>query len=288
MIEISQKYLQTYRNLTFRLSVGKRVDSPRQALQFVNGRGFIFFWPVKGIDFPSLWSAHAGNRPVANEHDDPGHATWRWKDDALGKKLWYYAKIIRHKGTFISLDMLPNFYALSPNYGSPEEDFLLQYQEGKLTQECKLIFEALRKEGPMDTLSLRKASHLFSSDSSGRFNKAIGDLQFEFKVLPVGTAEVGAWKYAYVYDLTHRHFPDLIMQSLPIKESQARQKIIQAYFRSMGAARLDSFTKLFPWTPNEINRTVNYLVEKGSLLPDCRVEGQTSEFFADKEFLSIK
>lgn len=288
MINFSHDDLKRYRDSTFYLTADKKVNSPQDALGFINDRGYIFFWPVKGIVFPSLWAAHAGDRPVADEHDDPGHATWGWKDDALGKKWWYYAKILRHKATFISLEMLPFFYALSPNFGSPEEDVLLLYQEGKLTQECKLIFEALLKEGPMDTLSLRKAARLSSSDSSGRFNKAIGELQSDLRVLPVGVAEVGAWKYAYVYDLTHRHFPDLIERSQPIKEGQARRKIMSSFFCSLGAARLVDFTKLFHWSGIDIDRTVNHLIEEALLIAECRVEGQTGEFLADRQFISRK
>lgn len=274
--------------MTFYLASNRKVQSPAQALQFVNDRGFVFFWPVKGFEFPSLWAAHAGNRPVASEHDDPGHATWGWKDDSLGKKWWYYAKIIRHKGTFISLDLLPFFYALSPNYGSPEEDYLLEYEEGKLTQECKLIFEALLKEGPLDTLSLRKAAHLSSADSSGRFNKAIGDLQYEFKVLPVGTAEVGAWKYAYVYDLTHRHYPELIGKAEPIKESKARQAILLAYFLTLGVASIQSFLKFFPWAPVDIDRAVTRLVNDKQVIQTCQIKGQPGDYFALSSFFSSK
>lgn len=268
MAFISPEKLQKYRSSTFFLDPKKRVHSPSEAIQFVNDRGFVFFWPVKGFEYPSLWSAHAGNRPVASEHDDPGHATWGWKDDSLDKRWWYYAKIIRHKGTFISLQMIPNFYALSPNYGTPEEDYLLEYEEGKLTQECKLIFEALLKEGPLDTLSLRKAAHLSSPDSSGRFNKAITDLQYELKVLPVGTAEVGAWKYAYIYDLTHRHFPKLITDSQDIKESSARLMIMTSYFKTLGAARIADFMRMFPWAPVDVDRTVNKLIAAGTLSAD--------------------
>lgn len=274
MAAISPEKLRKYRFSTFYLDSKKRVHSPAEALQFVNDRGFVFFWPVKGFEYPSLWSAHAGNRPVASEHDDPGHATWGWKDDSLNKRWWYYAKIIRHKGTFISLQMIPNFYALSPNYGTPEEDYLLEYEEGKLTQECKLIFEALLKEGPLDTLSLRKAAHLSSTDSSGRFNKAITDLQYELKVLPIGTAEVGAWKYAYIYDLTHRHFPNLITDSQDIKESSARLAIMTTYFQTLGATRIADFTRMFPWAPVEVERTANKMIAAGTLSANNRFDSR--------------
>ncbi|MCK7520523.1 MAG: hypothetical protein MZV64_23930 [Ignavibacteriales bacterium] len=57
-----------------------------QASTFVNRRGFVFFWPISGIDLPSLWTAVAGDRPVADKHDDPGHITWGWKDGATRQK----------------------------------------------------------------------------------------------------------------------------------------------------------------------------------------------------------
>ena len=43
---------------------------------------------IKGIAFPSLWTAVAGDRPFADEHDDPGHVTWGWKDTAPGQRIW--------------------------------------------------------------------------------------------------------------------------------------------------------------------------------------------------------
>ena len=124
----------------------KPISSPSQALTFVNQRGFVFFWPIKGIDLPSLWTAVAGARPVADQHDDPGHITWGWKDNALSKRIWYYGKILHRKATMISLKVAPYFYALSENYGSPEEDHLLAYEEGRMTLAAKNIYDALLKK----------------------------------------------------------------------------------------------------------------------------------------------
>ena len=73
--------LSEYQAQTFRLRPELRLNTVEQAIAFVNQRGFIYFWPISGILFPSLWAAVAGNRPVADKHDDPGHITWRWKDN---------------------------------------------------------------------------------------------------------------------------------------------------------------------------------------------------------------
>src|SRR5581483_10157166 len=156
---------------TFGLPPAKPLSSQSQALTFVNKRGFVYFWPIKGVDLPSLWTAVAGDRPVPNEHDDPGHVTWRWKDDALPKRIWYYAKILRRKATMISLETAPYFYALSQNYGSPEEDHIIAYDEGRLTLAAKNIYDALLREGQLDSISLRKAARMTSAKES-EWNRA--------------------------------------------------------------------------------------------------------------------
>ena len=109
--------LKAHRARTYNLPPFKKLSNPAQARDFVDARGFVYFWPIKGIDFPSLWTAVAGDRPVANEHDDPGHVTWRWKDNALDQRIWYYGKVLRRKATMIALEVAPYFYALTENYG---------------------------------------------------------------------------------------------------------------------------------------------------------------------------
>lgn len=261
------KKLNTHRSQTFHLPPAQPLASPSQALRFVNQRGFIFFWPISGIDLPSLWTAVAGERPVADAHDDPAHITWRWKDDALGKKIWYYAKILRRKATLLSLEVAPYFYALSENYGSPEEDYLVAYEEGCLSQAAKQIYEALLKEGALNTLDLRRAAKLTNAKES-EFNKALEILQADFKVLPVGVAEAGAWKYSFIYEIVPRHYPDLPEQARPIGEGEARRKLLKLYFESVGAAREKDAMKLFGWGKELTGRAVRRLVEQ-RLLVEC-------------------
>lgn len=262
---INLKTLKTHRERTFCLLPANRVSSPAGALDFVNARGFVYFWPISGIDLPSLWTAVAGNRSVADDHDDPGHVTWGWKDDGLTKKTWYYGKILRRKATIISLEIAPYFYALSGNYGSPEEDYLLAYKEGRLTQAAKQLYETLLGKGVLDTISLRKEARLLNAKESA-FNRAMEDLQMDFKILPVGIAEAGAWKYAFRYDITARHMPELPERARQIGEAEARQMLVGLYFASVGAAQLREVSKLFGWAPELVRRTVEKLVQKGGLV----------------------
>ncbi len=265
MTKINLKKLNTHRARTFNLPPAKRLSSPAQALTFVNKRGFTYFWPIKGIDLPSLWTAVAGDRPVADKHDDPGHITWGWKDGALDKKIWYYAKILRGKATMISLETAPYFYALSENYGSPEEDYLIAYEEGRLNQASKQVYETLLENGALNTLDLRKMAKLSNAKDS-EFNKALEQLQRDFKILPIGVAQAGAWKYSHIYEIVPRHFPDLPEQARKITESQARMKLLELYFNLVGVAQTRDITKLFGWSNEVANRTLNKLIDQDLLL----------------------
>ena len=261
---IDLKRFNAHRVRTFHLPPAQPLSSQSRALSYVNQRGFVFFWPIKGIDLPSLWTAVAGNRPVSDKHDDPGHITWGWKDDALPKRIWYYGKILRRKATMISLEVAPYFYALSENYGSPEEDHLLAYEEGRLTLSAKNIYDALLKEGALDSISLRKAARMTSAKES-QWNRALEDLQMDFKILPVGIAEAGSWKYAFIYSITVWHYPELPQQARQISESEARSKLLEYYFESVGAGQARDVNRLFGWANELTLRAIGRLVDNGKV-----------------------
>jgi len=284
MPTLDLKKLKAHRARTFGLPPSKRISSPAQALDFVNARGFVYFWPIKNIDLPSLWTAVAGNRPVADEHDDPGHITWRWKDEALPKKIWYYAKILRHKATMISLEAAPYFYALSENYGSPEEDYLLAYEEGRLTQAAKQVYESLLEIGALNTIDLRRAARLANAKES-EFNKALETLQSDFKILPIGVAEAGAWKYSFIYEIVTRHYPDLPEQARVIGEAEARAKLAELYFRSVGAAQTRDLTKLFGWSAEITARTLMRLIKNELIVGEVTRKDLNGSWYALKELV---
>ncbi len=284
-MEISPEALSAYRARTFHLPPMPRIQTPEAAYTWVDERGFVFFWPISGVDMPSLWVAAAGDRPVADAHDDPGHMTWGWKDGALGKRVWYYAKMLRKKATMISLEIAPYFYALSENYGSPEDDYLLAYEEGRMTLATKQVYEALLKDGAMNTLDLRKAARMSSAQSDGEFNKALEFLQADFKILPVGVAQAGAWKYAFIYDVVTRHFPELPEKARGIGEAEARQKLAALYFQNVGAAQARDVSRLFGWSPEITARVIKRLVDGGLVQGGLIRREKAGEWFALQELV---
>ena len=181
------------REVRYRRRMNLRVTTREEAAQFVDDVGFCFLFPIQGLEMPSLWDAIAG-RVVKTTNKHSGYEierTWGWKDEALDKRVWFYGKLIRNKATLVSLDFLPNFYALSENFGDYEHDYLEEYKTGQLTSEAKQVYEALLKNGALDAVRLRREAHLSSDANKGRFDKALTDLQTGLKVLPVGIAAGG-------------------------------------------------------------------------------------------------
>lgn len=264
---ISAPKLSTYRAQTFFLLPHLRVQTPADARRFVDTRGFVFFWPLKDITFPSLWAAVAGDRPVPKAHDDPGHITWAWKDQSLDKRWWYYGKILRGRATMISLADAPYFYALSENYGDPAHDYRQQYEDGLMGREAKQIYELLLQEGPLDTVNIRRRLHMTSKASNSPFERALVFLQRDFKILPVGVARTGAWRYSFIYECTHRWYPDLAAEARPITRRHARKHLLQRALRSLGLITLSDMRKLFQWRKPDTQEALAELVAEGVAVP---------------------
>ena len=280
--------VRAHRARAYRLLPELRLETQDEAVAFVNARGFVMFRPIKGIEAPSLWSAVAGDRPVPNRHDDPGHVTWTWKDELLDERRWYYGKLLRRRATILSLALTPSFYALSENYGSPESDYLDQYQAGRMSQEAKIIYETLLERGALDAVALRKATGMVDDSSRYRFNRGLTELQADFKVLPIGVAEAGAWNYAFIYECVHRYYPDLPEKARSIKIGEAHRILIMVYLRSVGGIGVSDVEKIFGWSSRDVERAVEMLAAEGALVDGLTVAGESGAWISLPELIQAE
>jgi len=263
--QITQRQLKTYRSRTYRMMRQLRLETFNDALEFINQRGFVTLWPIKGIELPSLWNAVAGPRPVASEHDDPGHVTWGWKDQMLDKRQCYYAKLLRGKATFVSLELLPNFYALSPREADLD-DYRQSYRAGQLSYEALRIADALFEHGAMDSVQLRRRAGLSSADSKYRFDRGLTELQKGLWIVPIGVAEAGSWRYAFIYELLDRWYPDLSSKAGLLQLDSARGHVTATYLRSVGTAEESEIRKVFGWGLKQIVQTLTCLQDQGAVI----------------------
>jgi hypothetical protein len=136
--DLTLESLQAARAERYHQRPDLRVRTEPQALDFINQVGLCLLFSAKDIELPSLWGALCGgDRAVPSHHNDRELGlAWQWKDTLpiAGKVL--YGKFLRKKPVFVSLELAPYFYALSPNYGEPAEDYLQDYQDGRLSVEA--------------------------------------------------------------------------------------------------------------------------------------------------------
>jgi hypothetical protein len=273
---LTQSQLTSLRDVRYRRKASLRLKSSQDAVRFVNEVGFCMFWPIHGVEMPSLWAAVAGNRPVADAHDDPGHVTWGWKDQSLDKRWWFYAKLLRGKSTLVSLKMLPYFYALSENFGGAE-DYLEAFRAGRLSIEAKSIYETLRDQGAMDSVRLRREARLSADSAKTRFDKALTELQKDLKILPIGVAQAGAWRYAFIYELVERWFPDLLESARTINRSAARAELLRRHLENVIAVTPAAAGRLFGWRKDETQAAVARLVESKKIVAGVKVGDEAVE-----------
>ena len=274
-IEYTIEALEALRDIRYHRTPALRVRAEEEALAFVNEVGFCFLFGDRGTEIPTLWAAVAGSRrSMPNSHHDPDIGrTWTWKDTLPARGEICYTKLLRGKPTLVSLDLVPRFYALSPNYGD-EDSYLEQYEEGRLSVEARNVYEALLREGALSTSRLRRVAGISGGDANARrFDRAIAELQEQLMITKVGISNANRWGYAYVYDLFTRRFPGVPEAARQISTDEAMATLLERYLRSVVAVEETVARRLFRWDLWEWERTLARARERGLLAEDVRIAG---------------
>ena len=277
---LTREALQLARAEQYRQRPHLRVGTKEDALAFLNDVGLCLLFSASDIELPSLWGALCGeDRPVPSHHDNRELGlAWRWKDELPVAGLVLYGKFLRRKPVFISLDLAPYFYALSPNCGDPAEDYMQDYVDGRLSVEAKQVFEVLLQEGALPTSRLRLEAGLGGKANAGRFDRALAELQMDFRISKVAISDANRWGYCYVYDLLSRHFGEVVEAARAITGKEAREVILLRYLRAVVACTPREVLKLFSWLPGDLDRLAARLADEGRLHRGVQIEGLEGEF----------
>lgn len=278
---LTQKQLDDLRNDRYRRKRALKLSDEAGIRAFVNDVGLCMLFPVNGVEMPNVYQAVAGfARDVSVSNRDPVIGlTWNTKDKALSQRWWYYGKLIRSKATLVSLDLFPNFYALSENFGD-DDDYLHEYEAGTLSNDAKNIYEALLKHGPLHAIELKRKAGLYGDELKGKFDKALTELQAGLKVMPTGVAEAGAWRYAFIYDIVSRWLPEPCAAARDITRSEARAAILARHLRNVICATPKEISKAFGWKPAEVAAAITKLTEQGEIVRGQLVKGLDNEVIA--------
>jgi hypothetical protein len=277
---LTLELLQQTRAERYRQRPDLRVRTEDEALEFLNDVGLCLLFSSRDVELPSLWAALCGeDRPVPNDHDDHELGlAWRWKDTLPVAGRVLYGKFLRKKPVFVSLDLAPHFYALSPNYGNPAEDYLHDYLDGRLAVEAKQVYEVLLEQGALPTSRLRREAGLGGQANATRFDRALVELQMDLRITKVAISDANRWGYCYVYDLLPRHFPQVVEAAAAISGSQARETILLHYLRTVVAATSQEVCRLFDWQPGDVARLAGRLAAEERLHQGVHIAGLDGEY----------
>mgnify|MGYP001059039469 CR=1 FL=1 len=271
--------LREARRSRYRQRPHLRLRDETQALEFLNDVGLCLLFSAKDIELPTLWGAICGDdRPLPGTNRDHNLGlAWDWKDrlPIAGKVL--YGKFLRQKPVFVSLELAPYFYALSPNYGNLAEDYVQDYEDGRLSVEAKQVYEVLLDQGALPTSRLRREAGLAGKENAGRFDRALAELQMDLRIAKVSISDANRWGYCYVYDLLPRHFAGVVEASAQIGGSQARAKILLSYVRTVVATTPSQVARLFDWQPGDVERAVARLAAQEGLQSGVQIAGLPGE-----------
>jgi len=287
---MTRKEVTNLQNIKWRTRRDLRVTTEKEALTFVDDVGVCFAFAESGIIaarhqfptvttedifadnlLPSLWEAVCGvpgGIPAIHPHHDPYIGpVWGYKDALPLKREVFYGKVLRHKPTFISLRMLPYFYALfgSPN---PEEDYLEDYRRGALSQEAKDIFECLLRSGSLPNTLLRGEVGMLDKARKYRFERAMSELQSTLRIVKVDVSDDGT-----VWDLFSRWMPEAIEAASIIERKEAMKNTVLTYISDLVVITPKMINRLFAWDPEEVKQVLQLLAQDGQVQLGVRIEG---------------
>ncbi|MBI3997851.1 MAG: winged helix DNA-binding domain-containing protein [Armatimonadetes bacterium] len=244
MLTISPAQISRYRRAVIR---PHRVRTARAALRFIDALGFCYAFTSGPGQLPGLFDVLA-----TSSIDRMWSWAWQWKEELATARRVHYGKVIRRKPSYISLTMLPAFYALSGNVGEPD-DYLQAYREGRLSLLAKTVYEFILAQGPVSTWTLRR-QFVPRGESGTRFHRALDDLQERFLVAKV--AEEEEWRNGFIWDAFHRWMPEVVKAAGRLASEEAAAQVLLRYVRIVGVAEASDVEATFGWNPRLVTRAI--------------------------------
>lgn len=177
-----------------------RVKTLADAARFVEASGFAYVFPDNRVPLPSLWGAVSGNPRREMHEEDRGwtqavERTWDFKNRLGEKRLAWFGRLLRGKGTLVAPRLLPALRAALS--GAP------------LSPDAQRARERLRNVGAMSTLRLRESLGFYASKGRARFDRVLLELYRGLHIANVGTDDTETRWPAGVVDVFERAFPKL-------------------------------------------------------------------------------
>jgi hypothetical protein len=258
--------LTELRRTKYRQTQDTRCRSENDGLDFINELGFCLLIGSVDADLPNLMQS------AVEPHQDPwsetpAHMWWDLKQTLPARKACYYAKVLRGRGTFISWDCLPYFYALHAS----KNDYVDDYRAGTLSRDEKRILDLIAEYPDISSRELRRKFGPVGKDTSKAMDRAMLPLQEAFRITVSG-GSIEGWSlhnWSLVEDWVPREF---LRTAQAIAPQDAMKELIVRYVRMSIAASAGDIAWIFRRKRKEIAVLVQELVADGRL-HEIEVEG---------------
>ena len=194
---------------------------------------------------------------------------WGWKDELAERKRLYYGKLLVKKPTFVSMKMLPVFYATFGRAGEAD-DHLDDVRAGRLSEIARRVIEFLAVNGETQTKRMRSALGITSQEGKADYAKAIEELQRLMYVARVRAVGEGREDYNYTYDLFVHRYPEAVRAAEKTTSADAMAALLERVLEVAGGVSERQIAKLFDWGDARVAHTVTRLEARKRL---ARVEG---------------
>jgi hypothetical protein len=243
-----------------------RVRNAEGLVKMVDEFGFCFAFTLRTGDAPI--PACFDHLSTSSEDRKWGWM-WDWKDDLPEKKRLYYGKLLIRKPTFVSMKMLPTFYATFGRAGE-DDDHLDDVRAGRLSDIARRVIDYLAQRGETQTKRIRADLGITSAEGKSDYAKAVEELQRLMYVARVKAVGEGRADYNYTYDLFVRRYPEIVKTAERISSNDAMTTLLRRLLELAGGVTAKQVMRLFEWDDTQTERTILRLESTNGLV---RVDG---------------
>jgi DNA-binding Lrp family transcriptional regulator len=190
---------------------------------------------------------------------------WGWKDELAEEKRLYYGKLLVRKPTFVSMRMLPTFYATFGRAGEAD-DHLEDVRAGRLSEIARRIIEFLAVNGETQTKRMRSALGITSQEGKSDYAKAIEELQRLMYVARVRAVGEGREDYNYTYDLFVHRYPETVRAAERASSAEAMTALLAHLLDLAGGVTERQVSKLFDWSEDRVAHAARRLETKNAVV----------------------
>jgi hypothetical protein len=243
-----------------------RVRNADQLVTMVDAFGFCFAFTLRTGDAPI--PACFDHLSTSSEDRKWGWM-WGWKDELPEEKRLYYGKLLVRKPTFVSMNMLPTFYATFGRAGEAD-DHLEDVRAGRLSDIARRVIDYLAQRGETQTKRMRADLGITSQEGKSDYAKAVEELQRLMYVARVKAVGEGREDYNYTYDLFVRRYPETVKSAELISSNDAMTTLLRRLLELAGGVTTKQVKRLFDWDDEQTERTTARLEAKRGV---ARVDG---------------